>query len=152
MEGERWLIRPFRPSDGPRLAAILGDEEVMRFIEPPYTPRQTEAFLRRAGLCRPPLIQAVIWKPTGALIGQVIFHPYDEDRWELGWILAKDFWGKGLAGEITAAALTEAKERGARALLLECAAGQAATVRIAQRLGFTEREPSAGLRVFEKSL
>ena len=51
-------IRGFEESDLLPLFELLSDEEVMRYIEQPYTLEQTEAFLKKAGLSDPPLIYA----------------------------------------------------------------------------------------------
>lgn len=59
METERLRIRRFRQADADALYRLLSDPEVMRFLEPPYTRRQAEDFLVRAGLCSPPQILAV---------------------------------------------------------------------------------------------
>ena len=66
---ERLRVEPFRPEDWEALYPILSDPEVMRHIEPPFTPEQTRAFLREAG----ELVYAV--RLGENLAGQLIFHP-----------------------------------------------------------------------------
>ena len=90
----------------------------------------------------PPLIYAVIEKESGALIGQLIWHPWDENSMELGWILRRDRWGRGVASELTAAMLKETDGD----VVLECAPGQTVTERIAVRFGFSLEESGALLR------
>lgn len=34
-------------------------------------------------------------------IGYVIYHDYEEDSIEIGWILSRRFWGKGIAEALT---------------------------------------------------
>lgn len=46
----------------------------------------------------------------------------------------------------------EAQRRGAQRVVMECAPQQAATARIARKLGFAERALLDGLRVFEREL
>ena len=90
IETDRLLIRNFTMADVPQLQRILADPEVMRYLEPPYTPEQTRAFVRDAGLCEPPRVYAVCRKDTGRLIGHVIFHPYNRyGDYEIGWVLAQ---------------------------------------------------------------
>lgn len=136
-ETERLLVRSFTEADAEALFAVLSDPEVMRYIEAPFSPEQTRSFLREAGVCEPPLVYAVLWKGERApaaplLIGHLIWHPWDERTMELGWILRRDFWGRGIAAELTAAMLS----RTDRDVLLECSPAQAATRRLAERFGF----------------
>ena len=101
-----------------------------------------EAFLRRAGLCFPPLVYAITEKASGSLIGQLIWHPWDESSMELGWILRRDRWGRGLAKELTEAMLRQSD----RDVVLECVQEQTATKHIAERFGFTLEEEGTLLR------
>ena len=79
------------------LYALLSDSEVMRYIEPPFTKEQTVQFLMDAGLSEKPLVYAV--EDSGSFIGYVIFHDYDEDNMEIGWILKREVWGQGYASK-----------------------------------------------------
>lgn len=151
MEIARFCVRPFRAEDAEALHILLSDPQVMRFIEPPYSPEQTRAFLQSAGLCQPPLVWALIDRQTGALAGQLIFHPYDAARYELGWILSKALWGTGAASELTEAAIAYARNVGIPALILECAKEQQVTRHIAEKFGFCLLEDGA-LCVFEKRI
>ena len=89
--------------DTDALFPILSDPEVMRFIEPPYTRSQTAAFITDQIRAEVPQAYALTENATGALIGHVIWHPHDSEAYELGWILAREHWGKGYATEITQA-------------------------------------------------
>ena len=97
METERLRIRALHAQDTEALYAVLSDTAVMRFIEAPFTLRQTADFIARMNAAVPPLARAVIWKESGTLIGHLIYHPYDSGSWELGRILHRDFWGRGIA-------------------------------------------------------
>ncbi len=143
-ETPRLLVRPFTEEDAEALFSILSDPEVMRCIEPPFTIAQTRDFLQRAGLCRPPLVYAVIRKSDGTLIGHLIWHPYDEGADELGWILRRDCWGRGYAGELTEAMLAQAE----RGVVLECSPEQDATRRIAEKFGFLSAGQRDGLNIY----
>ena len=142
LETARLQIRPFCERDAAALHEILSDPGVMRWIEAPYTMEQTLLFLRRAGLSVPPLIYAVVEKAGGQLIGQLIWHLWDESSMELGWILRRDRWGRGLASELTQAMLQESNGD----VVLECVPEQAATIHIAERFGFTLEEEGTLLR------
>ena len=148
-ESDRLLVRRLTEEDAEALFAVLSDPEVMRYIEPSYSMEGTRTFIREAGLCEPPQVYAVLWKdsasedaaakPEGTrqsasfiLIGHLIWHPWGEDSMELGWILRRDYWGRGIAGELTAAMLAQTD----RDVVIECSPGQSATRRIAESFGF----------------
>lgn len=153
LETKRLRVRSFRMSDAGALHGVLSDPEVMRRLEPPFTPEQTREFIETAGLCDPPLVYAAEWGATGELIGHVIFHAYDEGSYELGWVLSAACWGQGLASELTGALLAEAHRLGAVEAVLECDPEQAATRRIAEKFGFSlVRGDGNGLLEFRKNL
>ena len=86
MHTERLHIRKFRSDDLGNLFALLSDEEVMRYLEAPYTREAAEVFLRRCGMADEPLVYAVE-DHSGAFVGYIIYHPYDADSYEIGWVL-----------------------------------------------------------------
>lgn len=149
IETARFCIRPFRIEDAEALYALLSDPQVMRFIEAPYSLEQTLAFLQSAGLCDPPLVWALVDKQTMALVGQLIFHPYDSTHYELGWIFPQSLCRTGAASEVTEAALAYARKAGIPALIIECAPQQRVTRHIAEKFGFRLLEEKA-LCVYEK--
>lgn len=128
-------IRRFKKTDQEHLYQLLSDGEVMRYIEPPFSWEQTEAFLRQAGLSQPPLIYAVE-DAEGGFVGYVIYHDYEGDSREIGWVLKRDAWGKGYAQLLTekliAWALAEHKTP-----VIECVPEQQVTKHIAEKFGFT---------------
>lgn len=136
IETERCIIRHFTEDDALQLNEILSDKDVMQYIEPPFTMQQTEDFIKDAGLCSPPLVHALVWRETSRVIGHVIFHRYEEDSIEIGWIIHKDFWGQGIAGEVTSALIAHARKIGAQSCIIECDPKQTATARIALKHGF----------------
>lgn len=101
----RLLVRPFRRED------------------------EAAEFLEQAGLCRPPKILAVDTL-YGAFAGYVIYHPCGAKRYELGWVLGREHWNKGYAGELTRALIADARKRTA-GLLIECVPAQQTTKQIA---------------------
>ena len=100
-ENARIRLRTMRKSDLDELYALLSDEAVMRWLEPPYTRAQAETFLERAGLSEPPLVYAAE-NAAGEFLGYAIYHDYDECSRELGWVLRPAFWHKGYASVMTA--------------------------------------------------
>ena len=120
-EGARVRLRMMRREDADELYALLSDEAVMRWLEPPFNRAQAERFLEQAGLSVPPLIYAAE-NMAGEFLGYAIYHDYDEYSRELGWVLKPAFWHKGYADEmtdlLTALARQEGKN-GAKVLFLQ---------------------------------
>ena len=127
-------IRRFEERDLPALSRLLADGEVMRWLEPPFTPERAEAFLKSAGLCDPPRIWAVE-DGDRRFAGYVIYHDYEEDSREIGWVLDRSFWGKGCASRLTEMLTAWARSEG-KSAVIECAPEQRATKRIAEKYGF----------------
>ena len=147
---ERFFLRQMTRADLEPLHALLSDPEVMRHLEPPFTRPQTEAFLETQGLCAKPRILAVEDKDQ-AFLGYVIFHDYDETAREIGWVLRKEAWGRGLAGLLTKQLIAMAAADG-KGCVIECAPGQTATKRIAETNGFRPDGTRDGLLVFRRRL
>ncbi len=127
------IIRKFSINDLDSLYSLLSDEDVMRYIEPVFTKEKTEQFLTSAGLSENPLIYAV--DNDGRFIGYVIFHPFDEDSIEIGWVLHKKFWGKGYAQKLTEMLVNKTFSLNKDAII-ECSADQCVTKHIANKFGF----------------
>src|SRR5438874_8241993 len=132
LETDRLLLRHFTPDDLDDLAAIYGDADVMRYIGAGAvkTREQTAAMMefafidnRRAWpaetLARLPQLGraierdahfslwATVYKPDNKLIGRCGLLSWDLDgrkETEVGYVLAKAYWGRGLATEAARAA------------------------------------------------
>lgn len=153
LETSRCLIRPFSMDDAEALHLALSDPEIMRFIEPPFDLPKTQAFIRDTGLSTPPLTYALVWKETGTVIGHVIFHPYPGSQdWEMGWVIRKCCWSKGIAGEVSIALMDYARQQGIPGLIIECDPEQETTRHIAMKLGFQLIGEADGCLVFRFSL
>jgi ribosomal-protein-alanine N-acetyltransferase len=127
LETERLLLRHFTPGDLDDVAALYGDPEVMRYIGngATKTREQVAAMMelfftdnRRSWspetLARLPQLGraierdahfslwATIYKPDNRLIGRCGLLAWDLDgrkEVEVGYILARKYWGRGLASE-----------------------------------------------------
>ena len=152
LETDRLLLRRFREEDTKQLCPVLSDAEVMRYIEPPFSMEETSRFIAQAGLCDPPLVYALVWKAANEVIGHVIFHPYDGDGYEIGWIISKAYWNRGIASEVTEKLGRRAVEMNVKKLVMECDQRQAATIHIAERLGFVWQGTNENLIVFRKEI
>lgn len=142
------IIRSFTEDDACDLYETLSDEKVMEYIEPAFDMEETKNFIEEAGLCEPPLVYALVWKETGKVIGHVIFHLYEEDSYEIGWILNKNYWGRGIASELTGALVEYAKGLGIGSCVIECDAEQMASRRIALKNGFLYEGKDDGCDVY----
>lgn len=147
MEHRKPWIRNMTTADLDNLYALLSDREVMRYMEHPYTRAQAAQFLTDAGLSETPLVYAV--EDGGAFIGYVIFHDYDEDHMEIGWVLKRDAWGKGYASRLTEMLMEECRKRG-KGAVIECDPRQTVTKHIAEKFGFLPSGHRDGCDVYQK--
>lgn len=137
-------IRKMTELDLEPLHVLLSNPAVMRFLEPPYTREQTAEFLETALSDKPPVFAA---EAEGAFIGYVIYHPYEEDTMELGWVLLPEYWGKGYASALTRKMMEMAKNEGKKPVI-ECDPEQEETKHIAMKCGFIWSETWEGLDVY----
>ena len=127
-------IRKFIESDYQDLYDTLSDPEVMIYIEPPYSAEQTKKFLFDYGICDDPFVFAAE-NDDGKYLGYVIYHDYDDQSMEIGWLLKRSEWGKGYAKELTKMMIEQAKREG-KAVVIECDPEQQITKHIAASFGF----------------
>ncbi|GHV33267.1 putative N-acetyltransferase YnaD [Clostridia bacterium] len=95
----RLVIRDFVLGDADDLHEILGDGEVMRCLEPPYSAEKTENFLRSFCIERRGAFAAAE-RETGKVVGYLLFNESDTPGiYEMGWIFNKSYWRRGYAYE-----------------------------------------------------
>ena len=154
LETARLLLRPFQPEDLEAQARTMGDPEVVRHLG--GTPFSREDTWRRL-LCAPGLwtllgfgYWAVVRRDDGAYVGQLGFADFKREMTpsieglpEIGWILAPDMHGRGYATEAAQAALAWADMvLQAREYVAIIDADNAASIRVAEKIGFNEKEPA----------
>ncbi|WP_320671208.1 GNAT family N-acetyltransferase [Patulibacter defluvii] len=145
----RTLLRPWRDEDEPAMQAINRDPQVTRYLNRPVDaatvagfhaavqahwaahgfgawavesrePGREGAFLGFVGIAFPAFLPAVAARP------------------ELGWRLAREHWGRGLATEAAHAARADAHERcGLDALISIIHPENRGSQRVAEKLGMT---------------
>ncbi len=110
---KRLVLRPWQDADRQPFADLSADPEVMRYLMPLATRADTDAWidrqqahLERHGFC----MWAVSLVGSTAFIGcvgllQVRYEAHFVPAVEVGWRLARAYWGQGLAPEAAAAAL-----------------------------------------------
>lgn len=111
LETERLILRTWTYKDADALFEICRDAEVMLHIgdrKPYETVEKAKEFLNWAvryqkenGFCR----WAVIEKSSGKIIGSCGFARRDMEEAELGYLFAREKWGKGFATEAASACL-----------------------------------------------
>jgi RimJ/RimL family protein N-acetyltransferase len=145
IETRRLLIRQFRPSaDAEPMFPVYGDAEVMRFIPGGAlasigaTRSMLEKYVREQdehGFSS----WAVVRRATGDVIGDVgfgIFEPSGEI--ELGYTLARAFWGAGYATEAATACLSIGLAGlGVPRIITVVDQENVASLRVALRIGMT---------------
>ena len=144
LETGRLILDTWQAADWTALRPIATDPEVMRYITGgvPWTDEQIQAFVDRQmklyserGFCRWKLVA----KPARETIGfcGVGFMHATEDP-EIGWWLARPYWGRGLATEAARAALEDAFERAGLSRIVSIARpANTASIRIMEKLGLT---------------
>ena len=142
---DRCLVRNMKVTDIDDLYQVYSDESVMMYIEPVFDMQRTKEFIQVAGVCKPSLIYAIEWKITGKVIGHAIFHSYEKNDYEIGWILNKDYWGMGIADEVTKALINYARHLGVESCIIECDAEQIVSKKIANKNGFVYERKEGNL-------
>lgn len=99
IETARTVLRGFHLEDVDDLQEILGDEQVMEYLEPPYERDRTEEFLK--GFCiEGKNALAVEHKESGKVIGYVLFKSCGQQEvYEIAWVFHRSFWRMGYAFE-----------------------------------------------------
>ena len=137
---ERLLLRPGWAEDAPALAAAIADEMIVRNLATapwPYRLRDAEAFLAQP---RDPVLPSflIFERTEGApnLVGSCGLGRRPSGAVELGYWIARPFWGRGYATEAAGALIAIG-----RALRLETLEGShfldnPASARVLEKLGF----------------
>jgi RimJ/RimL family protein N-acetyltransferase len=144
IETPRLLIREWIDDDRPRLREILTDPLVTRYINAgnPFSDDDVEEFFERRarqiagqGFC----MGALIEKGSGRVIGIAGAQPLGTTPdLEIGWILAREAWGRGYATEAGQAAMTYVLEvLGRPRVVAIIDPGNEPSKRVATRLGMS---------------
>ena len=110
---ERLLLRPGWREDAPQLASAIGEEAVVRNLTRapwPYGVGDAETFLStppEEGLPRLLIFQRTAGAP--GLVGGIGIHRDDRGDAELGYWIARPFWGLGFATEAGRAVVAMAR-------------------------------------------
>jgi RimJ/RimL family protein N-acetyltransferase len=136
----RLLLRPGFPEDAPALAAAIADEGIVRNLATapwPYRMRDAEAFL--AKMRDPVLPSLLVFERTGGaprLAGACGLGRRPSGAIELGYWIARPFWGRGIATEASAALIEIARALGLKRLEASHFIDNPASARVLDKLGF----------------
>jgi RimJ/RimL family protein N-acetyltransferase len=118
IETERLVLRWPEQRDFAALAAMFADEQAMALFGPIRDNAGTRAILNRHASYRNRRLGfwAVINRATGNCVGFCGLKPGAEGtpiegEIEIGWLIARDHWGRGFAREAAAASLASAWQR-----------------------------------------
>lgn len=139
-ESDRLIFRDWTEADFQQFYAICSDPAVMQFVGDgdPWSEEKTKLWIESSietakthGYCRWALIQ----KQTSELIGFCGFVP-TSDGPEIGWRIAKRFWGQGLATEAATAVLKHGFDTlGFQRVIALVQSQNRASIRICEKLG-----------------
>lgn len=145
LETGRLLLRPYRASDYDAVHAYGSDPEVTRYMSwGPNSPDETRAFLQRvheASQCEPRTDYdlAIVLRAEHRLVGGcgVYARRLHYREYELGYCIAREAWGRGIAVEAVRALLGFAfGQLGAHRVYASIEPRNAASIRVAEKLGF----------------
>ena len=116
LESERCLVREITVDDVDRMYAIYSDADVREYIEDLYSEREEEIQYTKDYIANQYRfyeygLWVVIEKSTNTIIGRAgIFDRPDQDLQEIGFVFAKEYWGRGFATEVLTKIMEYAKE------------------------------------------
>ncbi|MEO6256623.1 MAG: GNAT family N-acetyltransferase [Sphingomicrobium sp.] len=136
----RLLLRPGWAEDAPALAGAIGDELIVRNLATapwPYRLRDAEAFLAEP---RDPVLPSfLMFERTDAnprLLGACGLGRRPSGAVEMGYWVARAFWGRGIATEASLALLEIARTLGLPRLQASHFLDNPASGRVLEKLGF----------------
>jgi len=139
----RLLLRPGFPEDAPALAGAIGDQMIARnlaVVPWPYTLRDAEAYLASP---RDPILPSfLIFERTETeprLVGSCGLGRRPSGAVEMGYWIARPYWGCGLATEACGALIEIARALGLASLEGSHFIDNPASARVLEKLGFEPR-------------
>jgi len=147
LETERLALREWTADDAEALFAMMGDAEVMRYVDvgKPWEDvarvREWIGRVRESYRTRGWSRWAVVEKEGGLVVGSCGFVrlPWSGEI-DFGYMFRRDRWGRGYASEITPAALRHGFERyGFPEVVASIAPENAPSRRVLEKLGFVYR-------------
>jgi len=136
----RLLLRPGFPEDAPALASAIADQAIARNLANvpwPYSMRDAEAFLASP---RDPVLPSLLIFERGLgapqLVGACGLGRRPSGSVEMGYWIARPFWGQGYATEACGALVEIAQALGLGSLEGSHFVDNPASARVLEKLGF----------------
>ncbi len=153
IQNENFIIRKFKEADTNNMYQLLSNEKVMEFIEKPFDYIKTLEFMEKYALTDFPIVFSIKKNnEREEFLGYLIFKPYDDISYEIGWLLNEKHWGKGYASDITKELIEYAKINGIKKLVIEFDENQQISEKIAIKSGFCYEYKDENLIVYTKKL
>lgn len=137
----RLLLRPGWPEDAAMLHTAIADEAIVRNLSRapwPYGLGDAESFLAREQDSRLPsflILSRTLGRPH--LVGGCGIGPgHDEGQLELGYWIARPYWGLGFATEAAAAVMRIARATGLRGVMASHYVDNPASGKVMRKIGF----------------
>ncbi len=137
---QRLLLRPGFPEDAPALAMAIADQSIVRnlaVVPWPYSLRDAEAYLASP---RDPILPSLLIfeRTTGApqLVGSCGLGRRASGAVELGYWIARPFWGRGIATEACTALIEIARTLCLAQLEASHFVDNPASGRVLEKIGF----------------
>ena len=154
LETDRLLIRPWNADDRTTFHQLTCDPAVMQYVHGglPYSEAELDEWFSRQArqlaehdVC----MGAVIEKASGRLIGIAGTQPLGTTgNLEIGWIFARESWGRGYATEAGAAAMRHVLETlGHKRVVAIIAPDNEPSKRVAARLGMSYEARYTGVQL-----
>jgi ribosomal-protein-alanine N-acetyltransferase len=160
-ESERLLFREHQPGDMEAYCALEADSEVRRYVGGAPRPREVavrkfrNTFLKNA--LHKLALRATLFKPEGRYIGYSGLYPNFRPGGSvpgeamLAFCFAREYWGRGLATEAGRAFVNVGFDQlRLKRIIAVAEVGNAASVRVLEKLGFVCTETEPGARSFYK--
>ena len=138
---ERLFLRPAFPEDSRELYHAICDARIVAMLARapwPYRMSDAEEFCARPADPQSPRFLVTLPGEKGApIVGTVGLHE-EQDGLELGYWIARDYWGRGFATEAARGALEIARALGRERVLAGHYVDNPASGRVLRKLGFRE--------------
>jgi RimJ/RimL family protein N-acetyltransferase len=147
LEGKRLLLRELRNGDAPAVWRWVGDPEAVRYV--PLGPLDRAGAEDYVGQLmrearrepRDSYTLVIVERSSGEVVGSVALSIDSRmhRRAELGYIVRRDAWGRGLASEAARLVVDFAFDRlGVNRVWAVCDPDNPASIRVLEKLGMTE--------------
>jgi len=137
---ERLLLRPGWIEDAAEMTARIADEAIVRNLARvpwPYREEHAIGWLSASKAPKLPTFLLTVPNEGGApIIGGCGLHEGPTGETEIGYWIARDWWGQGFATEAARAVLAIARVLGHRRVLARHAADNPASGRVLRKAGF----------------